>query len=270
MGASSAATSNIDVRTSGSEGAGDAPGGGRGISSRSAARIMGVLILTGWFIYGPGAAITDSLVTDPHILANVAANETTFTVGAVMMLLNSAAVVGIGVIVFPVLKRHSERVALGYLATRILEGAFLAVGVMSLLALTGLTRDSVDGATPARFEHLAAFAVDLNDLSYQTAMATLGLGSVFLCSLLFRTSLLPRPLAAWGVIGYGVFAVGMVLDMFGLGVGTVLTVPGGLFELTFATWLIVKGFNPASTERTATAISNERLGGKTSSGTAAT
>jgi hypothetical protein len=224
-----------------------------------AARIMGLLILAGWFTYGPGAAITDAIVTAPDALANVAANQTTFTAGAVMMLLNSAAVVGIGVIVFPVLKHHSERVALGYLATRIMEGTFLAVGVISLLAMTWLSKAyaTADVAARGHLEALGAFAVQVNDLAYQTGMATLGVGSVFLCSLLLRTGLLPRALAAWGVIGYGVFALGMVLDMFGLGVGTVLTIPGGLFELAFAGWLIVKGFDASACERPAAAAESE-------------
>lgn len=234
------------------------PGRGRGIAAKTAARIMGLLILAGWFTYGPGAAITDAHVSAPDALANVAANQTTFTAGAVMMLLNSAAVVGIGVVVFPVLKRHSERAALGYLATRILEGAFLAGGVISLLAMTGLSDAyaTADAAARGHLEALGALAVQVNDLAYQTGMATLGIGSVFLCSLLFRTGLLPRALAAWGVIGYGVFALGMILDMFGLGVGTVLTIPGGLFELVFAFWLIARGFNTPATKRSPAAQRN--------------
>lgn len=221
----------------------------RRVAPRMAARIIGILILAGWFTYGPGGAITAAIVAAPDALANVAANQMTFTAGAVGMLLNSAAVVGIGVMAFPILRRHSERVALSYLATRTLEAAFLAVGVMSLLSLTGLSaaHGAEGAATGAQFEAMGSVAIQLNDLSYQIGMATLGLGSLFFCALLYRTALVPRKLAAWGFIGYAVFAVGMVLDMFGFGVGTLLTIPGGLFELVFATWLIVKGFQPSTT-----------------------
>lgn len=123
-----------------------------GMPSRMTARLIGILILAGWFTYGPGGAITDSIVTAPDVLANVTANQSTFTLGGVVMLLNSAAVVGIGVMWFPVLKRHSEPVALSYLATRILEAVFLAVGVMSLLSLTGLGEgaEAAAGHTPRR------------------------------------------------------------------------------------------------------------------------
>ena len=219
-----------------------------GIPCRMAAPIIGILILAGWFTYGPGGAVTDSIVTAPDILANIAANQITFTLGAVAMLLNSAAVVGIGVMWFPVLKRYSEPVALSYLATRILEAAFLAVGVMSLLSLTGMG-ESADAGAGAHFETLSTVAIHLNDLAYRIGMATLGFGSLFFCYLLFRTALVPRMLAAWGFIGYAVFASGMVLDMFGFDVGLLLTIPGGLFELVFAAWLIVKGFRPSATDR---------------------
>ena len=218
-----------------------------GIPNKMAARIIGILILAGWFTYGPGGAVTDSIVTAPDTLANVATNRTIFTLGAVTMLLNSAAVIGIGALWFPILKRHSEPVALTYLATRILEAAFLAVGVMSLLSLTGLGESYANSAAAAgaHFETVSTVAVHLNSLAYQIGMATLGLGSLFFCYLLFRTALVPRMLAAWGFIGYAVFALGMVLDLFGFDVGMLLTIPGGLFELVFAAWLIAKGFRPS-------------------------
>jgi len=251
MTATTRTTSTADARTVRHR---NAPANARSrtgsrVPSRMAARIIGILILAGWFTYGPGGAITASIVAAPDVLANVAANQMTFTAGAVVMLLNSAAVVGIGVMWFPILKRHSEPVALSYLATRTLEAVFLTVGVMSLLSLTGLGEAyaSADAPAGAHFETLSTVAVQLNDLSYQIGMATLGLGSLFFCHLLFRTGLVPRKLAAWGFIGYAVFAVGMVLDVFGFGVGLLLTIPGGLFELAFATWLIVKGIQPSAT-----------------------
>ena len=78
---------------------------------------------------------------------------------------------------------------------------------------------------------------------YNVAEAGLGIGSLFFCALLFRTGLVPRFLAAWGFIGYACFAAGNLLELVGVeGAGVVAAVPGGLFELTFAIWLIARGF----------------------------
>jgi Domain of unknown function (DUF4386) len=60
-----------------------------------------------------------------------------FVTGTALMLLNSAFVIGIGVLMFPILQVHNKAIAAGYLGTRIFEGVGLAIGVVSLIALTG-------------------------------------------------------------------------------------------------------------------------------------
>jgi hypothetical protein len=83
---------------------------------------------------------------------------------------------------------------------------------------------------------------------YNVAETGLGIGSLFFCALLFRTGLVPRFLAVWGFIGYACFAVGNLLELFGVaGAALVGAIPGGLFELTFAIWLIARGFASTAT-----------------------
>lgn len=182
----------------------------------------------------------------------MAAHQLPFTLGAVLMLLNSVIVVAIGVLLFPVLRPHSERIALGYLASRLVEGLLLTVGVLSLLSLIGLSDAYVEAgaAAAAHVETPAALAIQLNDGAYQVGMAALGAGSLFLCCLLYRTRLVPRGLAAWGFGGYAVLLAGSVLELFGVGVGLLLSLPGGLFEVVLGLWLIVKGFHPSAASPT--------------------
>ena len=151
-----------------------------------------------------------------------------FVTGAALMLLNSVFVIGIGVLMFPILQAHNEAIAAGYLGTRIFEGVVLAIGVVSLIVLTGSS------------------AIDANSVFYNVAEAGLGVGSLFFCALLFRTGLVPRLLAGWGFIGYACIAGGTLLELFGVaGAALVSSIPGGLFELTFGIWLIAKGFSSA-------------------------
>ena len=77
-------------------------------------------------------------------------------------------------------------------------------------------------------------------------MISLSVGSVFLWSLAFRIRLLPRWLSAWGVVGYAMFLVGAIAEIFGLHISLALSIPGGLFELALGVWLIVKGFSPTA------------------------
>jgi hypothetical protein len=188
-------------------------------SSRATARAVGILMLAGFLTYGVGSAIATG-IAEPGLL---------FLAATLSMLLNSAIVIGIGVLMVPILQQHNRMIAGGYLLTRVVEGTTLAIGVAGLVWLSGST------------------AVTTNFLAYSIAMVGLGIGSLFFCFLLFTTRLVPRFLAAWGFIGYATMAAGCLLEIAGVGgAGTVGVIPGGLFELTFAIWLITRGFNRAS------------------------
>jgi hypothetical protein len=196
---------------------------------RRTARIVGVLFLAGFLSYGVGNLIATGVVRS----ADRSGSTAMFVTGAALMLLNSAFVIGIGVLMFPILRAHNKAVAAGYLGTRIFEGAVLAIGVVSLIVVNG-----------------SAAAIDANAVFYSVADFGVGIGSLFFCALLFRTGLVPRFLAVWGFIGYACFAGGNLLGLFGIaGAGLVGAIPGGLFELTFGVWLIVRGFASTATVR---------------------
>ncbi|WP_461171432.1 DUF4386 domain-containing protein [Arthrobacter sp. Z1-9] len=196
------------------------------INTRKTARTVGILMLAAFFLYGIGSSIATAASPGPLL-----------TIGAVMMLLNSVAVIAIGAMMLPVLRPHAPAVAAGYLATRIFEGAFLAVGAVALLV----------------------GVANINFLAYNIAMAGLGIGSLFFCAALYRSHLVPQFLAAWGFIGYGSFAAGCFLELAGVtGAGLVSTVPGGLFEIFFAIWLIARGFGSSTATMVPTRVSPHR------------
>src|ERR1700710_1445455 len=125
---------------------------------RRTARIVGVLFLAGYLTYGVGNLIATGIV-DSDDRGDSAA---LFVTGIVLMLLNSAIVIGIGVLMFPILRAHNKAIAAGYLGTRIFEGVGLAIGVVSLIVVA----DSVA-------------AIHANSVSYNVAEAVLGIGSLF-------------------------------------------------------------------------------------------
>ena len=199
-------------------------------SVRRTARIVGVLFLAGFLAYGVGNLIAVGIVRS----ADRSGSTALFVTGAALMLVNSAFVIGIGVLMFPILRAHNKAIAAGYLGTRIFEGVGLAIGVVSLIVATG-------SGSPA---------IHANSASYNLAEAGLAIGSLFFCALLFRTGLVPRFLAVWGFIGYACFAGGTLLELFGVaGAGLVGAIPGGLFEVTFGIWLIARGFASTATVR---------------------
>jgi hypothetical protein len=207
-------------------------------------RSIGALFLAAFLLYGLGFGMVTSVVGGPDSLSTISARQSTLVLGAFMMLLNSVAVVSIGVLFFPILEQYGKRTAVAYLTARIVEGVFLAVGVLSLLMILPLAQQSVDAESAAWAAGLASLASQWNTISYQIAMMSLGLASVFMCWLLFQTRLIPRFISVWGVVGYAIFMTGAIAEIFGIPIGVLLSVPGGLFELALGVWLIIKGFHP--------------------------
>ena len=96
-------------------------------SYKKTAIIVGVLFITATVASSLGFTILDPILNAPDILDNVSANTTQVIIGVLLLLIDSAAVVGIAVMMFPILKKHNESLALGYVGARIFEGFFDAV-----------------------------------------------------------------------------------------------------------------------------------------------
>jgi hypothetical protein len=115
------------------------------------ARMIGALILLATITYGTGNGLVSSILGHSDSLRNLDANQTRVITGIVLMLVNSAAVIGVGVLMFPILKPHNESVALGYVATRILEGTILLVGAISLLSLLPLSHEYIKAGSRSAY-----------------------------------------------------------------------------------------------------------------------
>jgi hypothetical protein len=204
-------------------------------SDQAKLRTAGVLFLAAFLAYGIGSGMVTGIIEATNPVAELTLKRTQFITGAVLMLVNSAIVAGIGMVLFPMLVRFNRAIAWSYLIARVIEAIALAAGAVSLLLL-------VTAGSPTTQTAIMT-ASRGNFFAYQTGMATLGFGSLFFCALLYRCRIVPRFLAAWGFVGYAVFFVGTLLEMAGLSYGIMLSIPGGLFEIAFSLRLIAKGFD---------------------------
>jgi hypothetical protein len=209
-------------------------------------RLIGALFLAAFAFYGVGFGMVTSASGAVDFLSTISAHQTTLALGAFLMLLNSVVVVGLGALFFPIIENHGKRTALAYLASRIVEAVLLAIGVLCLLMLVPLGEYAREGAgaSVAWATALGSLLTQANTMAFQIAMMSLGLASLFLCVLLFRTRLIPGFLAVWGLIGYALFLGGAIAEIFGMHIGVMLSIPGGLFEVAVGFWLLVKGFQP--------------------------
>jgi len=209
-------------------------------------RLIGALFLLGFLSYGGGFGLVTSLTGAPDFLSTIPANQTLLIVGAFLMLLNTLVDVAKGVLFFPILENHGKRTALAYLAAMIVEVVLLTVGELALLMIVPLAQQAAHaGAAGLGWANaLGSLAVQSNAMAYQVGEIALGVGAIFLCALLFRTRLVPRWLSISGLIGYPVLIAGCIAEVFGIHIGTLLTIPGMFFELALPLWLLIKGFQP--------------------------
>lgn len=226
---------------------------------RTTAIVVGVIYLAGFVIGIGGEILSQSVLSAPHHLATLAANSLTLTISALLWLLAVAGDVAHGVLLFPLLKRHHERIAVGYLAARIMDGLFIAIMVIFILLQIPLGNAYLQAAPAdtAYLQALSALFTQGQHYAYQLGMITLGLAGLQLCYTLYKATLTPRWLAVWGLVGYAIIAGGMVSESMGSGLGLASSLPGGLWEVFMGVWLMVKGFNaPSSPSVSVTTAAN--------------
>lgn len=212
---------------------------------RRTAIVVGVLFLVQTSSYLFGDALFRSAVEPVDFLSNLDENQV--RIGVFLQFVNTAAVIGIGVLMFPILRRFREGMALGYTATKIMEAALLLVSaVFALLVVSASQYPTAEVADASQVHVLGMLSVEGYDLAFQLAMISLGAGSLFFMYILYEFNLVPRALSLLGAVGYVALFVSGWLEIAGSDIALVLYAPGALFELLFPLWLIFRGFNESA------------------------
>jgi hypothetical protein len=215
---------------------------------RTTARVVGVVYLAGFVVGLVGEGLFQSILGAPNYLSMVSANSITVAIGAILWLMAVVGDAAHGVLMFPILKQHNERIAVGYLAARIVDAVFIAIMVLFILLQIPLGSAYMQaGASDASYlQALGTLFKQAQLYAYQIGMSTLGISGLLLCSTLYKVKLVPRLVATWGLIGYAIIFCGMVSEFMGSGLGLVSSLPGGLWEVFMGVWLIAKGFNASA------------------------
>jgi hypothetical protein len=214
------------------------------------ARIMGAWFL-GTFLFSiPAYFFYDPLLGNPDYVAGTG-EDTRVAVGALLEILLAVSGIATAVVIFPIVKRVNESIALGYVASRTVESIIILVGVVSLLSVVALRQD-LAAADSSGLVDVTRGLLAVHD---QTALLgpqfCAGLGNgILLGYLMWRSRLLPRPMVMIGLVGGPlalVAGIGVLLGAWDStsGLPVALTAPEALWELSLSVWLLVKGFRPS-------------------------
>lgn len=222
--------------------------------NRRLAILVGVL-----FIIGTVAGILSGVVTGPILTASdylteVAANESSIALGALLVLVMGFPLAMIPVVMFPIFRKYNEPLALGAVVFRgVLEAVTYMVIAVSWLLLIPVSQEFVKaGAAEAvTFHAMGTFITQTVYWTEHILALVFTIGALMLYWLFYKTKLIPTWLSLWGFIGAILYFTAPIANMFdpqhpalSLGVkwGNLMT-PLAIQEMVFALWLITKGFN---------------------------
>jgi hypothetical protein len=214
-------------------------------SLRKTALAAGVLYLL-TFVSIPTLALYGSVKSANYILS--AGPDTPIIVGGLLEIVVALTGIGTAVVLFSVLKKQNEILALGLVASRVLEASTIFLGVAFILSIVTL-RQAAAGATALVASQTLATLYDRIFLLGQSFMPAIN--DLLLGYLLYKSRLVPRALSMIGLVGGPVLIAGYLAVLFGLigqhaPLAGLAALPVALFEFSLGVWLIVKGFNPSA------------------------
>lgn len=224
------------------------------INSKTNARITGILFILGTVPIIIAMVLWGQPLSSPDYLSSIAANSDQMLLFALAIMFMGLACAGIGISLYPVLKRHNEGMALAAMGFRLMEGTLQVASAVGFVALVALSQEFVKAGSPSGSFFQTAGAVIrvasdwLSNVGYIVPFCV-GAGIYYM--MFYRTRLVPRWLSVWGLLGLALMLVSAFAGTFGFlssasPILFFLNMPILFQELVLAVWLIAKGYAPSS------------------------
>lgn len=223
-------------------------------TNRMNAAIVGVLFIIGTLTGVIAAIIGKPILDAPDYLTIISANESQIIIVAFLLFLMGVACAGIGLALYPIMKKYSTGLAIGVVGFRVTEGIFEILSGVSTIGLLALSQEFVKAGAPdaAYFQTIGAI-IKAGDawLSNGASLPVWCIGALMYYVVFYQYRLVPRWISVWGLIGITLVTIASVMVMLGVipGFGTVqmiASLPIFPQEIVFAIWLIAKGVNPSA------------------------
>jgi hypothetical protein len=217
-------------------------------STRRIALAVGVLFILTFITSIAGVIAYGPVLSDPNYITGAGADTRVF-LGAFLELFLILTNIGCAVVLFPLLKRQNEGLALGYVAARLVECTFILIGLLSLLAIVTL-RQGAAGEDAGSLVLIGKALHAIHDWTFLLGPGfTDGIGTgLILGWLMYRSGLVSRRMALFGVIGGPLLAASGIAVLMGVipqgsSLQGIATVPEIVWEAFLGLWLTFKGFS---------------------------
>ena len=223
-------------------------------TDRKTAAVVGVLFIIGT-VSGLLMLPFIAILNTPDHLTTIATHESQMIIATLLKFIMGVACAGIGLALYPILKKYNEGLAIGSVGFRTIEGAVHIVGALSYVALLALSQEFVKaGAPESSYFQTADVLINAGAgwLANVAMLLTWSIGALMYYSVFYQYRLVPRWLTVWGLVGVTLTIISTLLVMFHLippagTIQVILNVPILPQEMVLAVWLIAKGVNSSAT-----------------------
>ncbi len=217
--------------------------------NRKTSITFGILLITGIIF---GILNTIPALEYPDYLIKLSSIKIQVLIAAFFQFSMATVYVCIAVLVYPIIKKYNEGMALGYFGFRIIGAAFLFFGIVSLLLLLFISQIFVAAGQPSasHFQTIGELLRAGRDwMNHIGMILPWSIGGLILYYIFFRINCIPKWLSVWGIIGSSLTLIATFLLMFDLikivtPVYIILNIPTALLELVLAIYLIINSFTP--------------------------
>jgi hypothetical protein len=213
------------------------------------ARAFGVLYLITFITSIPALLLYQPVLDDPVGYIAGAGHDKRIFFAALLELLLIIANIGTAVVIFPIVRRQNEELAVGYVTARLFESTFILVGIVAVLGIVTLRQETA-GAAEGTVAYTLAAIKDWTFLLGPGWVVGWGNGLI-LGYLMYRSGLVPQRMTWLGLIGGPLIIASGTVVMFGWAdmggsLQGLATIPEGLWELFLGLYCTLKGFRPSS------------------------
>jgi len=215
------------------------------------ARIFGAWFALTFIFSIPALLLYDPVLNDTGFILGEG-SVTRIELGALFEVITAISGIATAVVIWPIVRRQSQTLAIGYVASRTFESAMIVVGAISLLSVVTLREDLVGHAAAGSLDLAGQSLVAFHDWTFLFGPAfCAGLGNgLILGYLMYRSGLVPPRMALIGVIGGPLSVVGATFVLFGAWEQTdpaqfLFTLPEIVWEASLTIYMLWKGFRPS-------------------------
>ena len=200
------------------------------------------------FVDGLDASWSDTRFTPGAV------SDTSLQIGSILEFALIGFNIATAVVIYPLVKRQSETVSLGYVTARVMESVFIAIGLVAIISVIDVNDawTAARGAEAVALEAQGNTLVSIYDWAFQFGPGlVVGFGNgLMLGYLMYRSGLVPRRMALLGLVGGPLLILSFVLILFGAydngeGPSGLLALPEAAWELSLGIYCAWKGFRPS-------------------------